>query len=474
MLVRLYLFILLLCPGVTRVSVLNLKAGCSSYKIGGLHVEVKNGTKAWCSVIQSREVGNCPPTTPVVEPKILLGKEQNLNITWVPSPRQDHRLPKWYLMKLTKVERIVSSFVSLQPDVYILLRLKHRRRAARNQPPALFFPCVELTKEPNSYLMVQIWPFSNRPALNKSKHYCQVASPKPIPVQRGGEQANRRSQRSVAVSKTCRNIMEQIQCSVEEMAPLSLDPYKPIICHCSGQLNLTLRGLPNNSLQVSVWNLPQYAYNIDINIYDENGGHKSIYNISLAGTNTVNESRIITTDSTFCQGSYSATAHAQCAGDHEDLLKAGTDCPLTNKVRSKILHVTSCPPSKPLPFRMNNIALAGVLAITAFTTATTLIIFYVRKSRQMSASHGLKIEIPQNNQIRSQATEAGVSTVADKGLQESVTTTFELPLLQKTEAASAAACSIYRKYEKLSEPFDPRLDQKLLSTASKKTNKMLL
>ena len=78
------------------------------------------------------------------------------------------------------------------------------------------FPCVELTDEPQTILIVEIWPLPDRWRFKTDRERSNSIHAIDSAIQEG------RSRRSVSGKTICRDMQGQVQCSVTEMAALSL------------------------------------------------------------------------------------------------------------------------------------------------------------------------------------------------------------------------------------------------------------
>lgn len=359
------------------------------YKIRGsrgsdLEVEVKDGTKS-CQLIQnSRKVETSQPTVPVLKPHITLGRgprqKEVLNITWISAPDIITRKhPKAYLLQLAKTHEGQTS------TSCIVLRFRNRKRVKTENKLTLFYDFIELVPEDETYLVVQLWYLPGRRTVNRSEVY-----------------GSTRHMRSMSFSKTCREILGQIQCSVKEKVPLSLDSHTSSICHCSKPPTARIDRLPNGSLQVSVRNLPQYAYNVEVLIQDKDRGYKVVFSTNMKGTKRANENRLMVTNMTFGPGHYIAVVHAMCSRKNDHLI-VGNKCSFTGRVQSNnTLEVSNQTTDNAGSEFYRPALLGGILGGIAFAGTVTVAVFYWTKYGRKRNQNGLQIEMaPINSRIRS-------------------------------------------------------------------------
>lgn len=308
--------------------------------------DIELDTEACWDLARRREIPG-PSALRSFCPELNLGSSSDdpiINITWTSKIGKTSYADR-YMLEIVKHQNADTS------KTCILLQVGNVGVTQKEITMTNIFDCIKLTEERDTFLSAKVWGILTNPGTSDME--------------------------------TVTNI--QTKCLNENMIPMSLDFYVPRICHCSDSPTLSLVRLQNGSLQASIWNLPQYAYQIDVYIY-ETKRYKAVFFKTLTGTTKVNESRSVVTSKKFGPGNYTAMVHAACQGDHDDLHKSGMVCPLMDPVQlSYPLEVTLQPESEQAEVHQTNYYVFIVPTAVLVTGSLCLFIIYILCKRRRKA-----------------------------------------------------------------------------------------
>lgn len=324
-----------------------------------LGVEVKDTVNA-CDRIPKLSKRKDVQVVNDLSPSMVIGSQNDrmvVNISWA-ATAIGNKLPRMILLELTKYVKGVDGYA--QSKDCVLLRLRNRKLERHEPPPNLFFDCVELVKDIETYLCVQVWCLPNSASVTR---LCQT-----------------RHKRSLPNSRTCQKVSGNVICSEDKLFPLSIESHIAGICHCSDRPDLSLSRLDNGSFQLDAWNLPQFAYEVKFTVLR---GLDTVYTKIMAKTTRFNESRSVITERTFGPGNYTLVVSAECGGDKADIRHSGRNCPTMDSVQLDYPLEVPYPPTTSLyefqPAVHTLLPIGGAIILSCLVTIT---VFCIRRKQK--------------------------------------------------------------------------------------------